>query len=56
MTFDEHWKDSWASSRMPAVFDLAMMELAKKSWDAAMREAERMGEVRLFEYNRGEKK
>lgn len=34
-TFEEYWAKTWIPSGLPAVFDLAMKELAKAAWNAS---------------------
>lgn len=35
-TFAEYWEATYIPSNMPEVFDMAMRELAEKSWNAAI--------------------
>ena len=34
--FDKYWKDNWIPTNQPAVFDLAMREIAEKAYHAGV--------------------
>lgn len=39
-TFEAYWEETWKSSpNIPAVFDLAMKEIAHKAWNTALDQA-----------------